>query len=237
MPKNSGIRRITIDDPKRRSPWGRSVAINVILRVDYFTSLYRSSANRVRRSDIYDVISPMKFSTRTLLLCVTSIACIFGCIELGRLVFRLHCQSLEPELFSFVLNQKEFGPKTLPDRFIFGMLHERSSDKSNNIAFALGRDAHQRWIDPAQSLLNRMRVENLKPASRAKGGEPIYYISNVDWLDWNTASVDYGYYGYTPPVDLGNKFVLKKNADGWAWINTEAKSGWIRNSKVSYPQR
>ena len=56
LPKNNGIRRITIDDPKRRSSWGRLVAINVILRVYYFTSLYRSSANRVRRSDIYDVI-------------------------------------------------------------------------------------------------------------------------------------------------------------------------------------
>ena len=214
--------------------WSRQMlysGFNILPRSVFWSAYFNG------RSDNLDVISPMKFSTRTLLLCVTSIACIFGCIELGRLVFRLHCQSLEPELFSFVLNQKEFGPKTLPDRFIFGMLHERSSDKSNNIAFALGRDAHQRWIDPAQSLLNRMRVENLKPASRAKGGEPIYYISNVDWLDWNTASVDYGYYGYTPPVDLGNKFVLKKNADGWAWINTEAKSGWIRNSKVSYPQR
>ena len=50
------IRDRQVVDPKRRSLAGRLVAINVILRVDYFTSLYRSSANRVRRSDIYDVI-------------------------------------------------------------------------------------------------------------------------------------------------------------------------------------
>ena len=49
-------RRITMVDPKRRSPCDWLVAEYVILRVYYFTSLRLSSANWVRRSDNTDVI-------------------------------------------------------------------------------------------------------------------------------------------------------------------------------------
>ena len=179
----------------------------------------------------------MKYTTRSLFLLITAVASIFGCIEIYQWLFHRHCQSLKPALFAFVLSDEgAVGLGSYPDKFFFGVLHKRSLRLSEGRPFALGRDSNQMWIDPTESLLELIDLPHLKPASCASDGKIIHYISNVVWLDWNTVKLDYGTFGFEPPVDIGATLIVAKTADSWEWRNP-SNTGWIRNATLEYPPK
>jgi len=102
-------------------------------------------------------------------------------------------KNLDPSLCAFVLQaeldqvQKFIELKKSSTSFLGGGVSPR--DTPDRIFFALaGSDGS--WVAPPDSLIKEIGIESVRSARELKGNNPVYFLSNLHWVDSHTVVLD-----------------------------------------------
>ena len=138
----------------------------------------------------------MRYSIRTILVCVLLVAVVLGVFSAYDRIWRAHCKAMEPSLFAFVLQREIDTMNKMVDRS-YG-----DRDKPE-VKIYLSHGCHEKsgvWIPPSKSLVDAIGLNPVVSVTEADGiGEEnvVHYIENIRWVDWNTAILDFGWNGGT----------------------------------------
>ena len=102
-------------------------------------------------------------------------------------------KNLDPSLCACVLQaeldqvQKLIERKKSSTSFLGGGSLPR--DTPDRIFFALA-DSNRSWVAPPDSLIEEIGSESVRSAKEVKGNNPVYFLSNIHWVDSHTVVLD-----------------------------------------------
>ena len=116
-----------------------------------------------------------------------------------------HCAQLKPSLIAHLINTES-----------------RSEDV---VYFALGHPADAKWTTPSSELLEKIDLKNVLPENERRSGNVIFFVGDINWIDWGTVIVDYGFYRSQNECSGTERATLHHT--GEEWTITENGTLWI----------